>query len=206
MTGGGGHVQGFGSKAVGRFNCYGFETPVTRDTSGGFLLKGSSKMMRNIICMVAVVLLTACVTTQQYAAAPSVSQMQGQCLAQFQTFLEQTTCIENYIAQYSHAQPNPFTQEYIAYMNSLSAKVKAGQVTENDARVQLTQRLNELRQKQNTEFAQQQAIANQRAAQTQQVLQQNKQPPLEVYEMKTLPTPTTTNCQAYGNQVNCTTY
>lgn len=164
-------------------------------------------MTNRTFFIIALALLTGCVTTQQYTAAPpSVSQMQGQCLAQFQKFLDQTACIENGIASYSYAQPNPFTQEYIAYMRSLSANVKAGKVSEDEARVQLTQRLNHLRQKQNNEFAQQQAIANQRAAQTQQILQQNKPPKLEAYEMKPLPSPTTTNCQVYGNQVNCRTY
>lgn len=159
------------------------------------------------LVLLTVVCLTGCVTTQQYAAAPpSVSQMQGQCMAQFKKFLDQTTCIENGIASYSYAQPNPFTQEYMAYMRTLSTKVKSGQVSEDDARVQLTERLNDLRQRQNSEFAQQQALANQRAAQTQQILQQNKPAPLEVYKRKPLPSPTTTNCQTYGNQVNCTTY
>ena len=160
----------------------------------------------NFILMMAFCL-TGCVTTQQYVTvSPSVSQMQGQCLAKYQKFLDQTACIENGIARYSHAQPNPFTQEYIAYMRSLSTKVKAGQIPEDDARVQLTQRLNELRQKQNSEFAQQESLANQRAAQTYQVLQQNKSAPLKAYEMKSLPTPIITNCQARGSQVDCTTY
>lgn len=148
--------------------------------------------------------LTGCVTTQQYAPhSPSVSQIQGGCFASRENFVDQTTCIQSALSRISLG---PYAQEYMAYMQSLSTRVKAGQVSESDARVQLTQRLNDLRQKQNKEFAQQQAIVNQRAAQTQQILQQNKQPPLKAYEMKTLPTPTTTNCQAYGNQVNCTTY
>lgn len=91
-------------------------------------------------------------------------------------------------------------------MDSLSAKVKAGQVSDNDARVQLTQKLNSLIQKQNNQLAQQQALYNQRAAQTAQILQQNKPTQLEVYEMKPLPTTTDTNCYKLGNQVNCATY
>ena len=206
MTGGGGYVQGLGPKAVGHFYCDGYQTPVTRDTSGDFLLKGSLNMIRNMICIVAVILLTACVTTQQYATAPSVSQMQGQCFTQFEKFLDQTDCIETKIYNHSQIQPNPYTQEYIAHMDSLSAKVKAGRVSDSNARLQLTQRLNELRQKQNTEFAQQQTIYNQRAAQTAQILQQNKPAQLEVYEMKPLPTTTNRSCYKQGNQVNCRSY
>lgn len=153
--------------------------------------------------MIAVILLTACMTTQQYAAAPSVSQMQGQCFTQFEKFLDQTACIETKIYIHSQIQPNPYTQEYIAHMGSLSTKVKAGNVSDNDARVQLTQKLNLLIQKQNNQLAQQQALYNQRAAQTAQILQQNKPTQLEVYEMKTLPTTTNTNCYKLGNQVNC---
>lgn len=148
--------------------------------------------------------LTGCVTTQQYAAqSPSVSQIQGGCFASREKFEDQTACIQSAL---SRTALNPYAQEYVAYMQSLSTNVRVGKTSEDNARVQLTQKLNQLRQKQNNEFAQQQAIANQQALQTQQILQQNKRPPLEVYEMKPLPHPTTTNCQAYGNQVNCTTY
>ena len=155
------------------------------------------------VAFIGLVFLCGCVTTQQYAPqSPSVSQIQSGCFASREKFIDQTTCIQSALSRISLG---PYAQEYMAYMQSLSTRVKEGQVSESDARLQLTQRLNDLRQKQNVEFAQQQAIVNQRALQTQQILQQNKQSPLEAYEMKTLSTPTTTNCQAYGNQVNCTT-
>lgn len=156
------------------------------------------------VAFIGLVFLCGCVTTQQNVSqSPSVSQIQGGCFASRTKFIDQTTCIQSALSRISLG---PYAQEYMAYMQSLSTRVKVGKVSESDARVQLTQRLNDLKQKQNVEFAQQQEMANQRAAQTQQILQQNKQPPLEAYEMKTLSTPTTTNCQTYGNQANCTTY
>ena len=153
------------------------------------------------LVLIGLILLPGCITTHQYTAAPpSVSEIQGGCFASREKFLDQTSCIQSAI---SHSALNPYAQEYVVYMQSLSAKVSAGSLSEDNARVQLAQKLNALRQKQNSEFAQQQALANQRAAQTYQILQQNKQPPLELYIP---PTPTHTNCRAHGNQVNCTTY
>ncbi len=162
--------------------------------------------MTKKICFILMMVfcLAGCITGQQYATMPPpVSQIQGQCMAMFHGFLDQTTCIHGNISSYPHAQPNPFTQEYIAYMHSLSEKVKAKKISGDDARVELIQRLNNLRQRQNREFAQQEALSNQRAAQVQQILKQNKIKPLELYEMKTTPVPTQTNCYVYGNQVNC---
>lgn len=145
--------------------------------------------------------LTGCVTTQQYAAAPpSVSQVQGGCFASREKFIDQTACIQNAL---SRRGLNPYAQEYMAYIQSLSTKVKAGKLSGSDARVQLSQRLNDLRQKQNSEFVQQEALANQRAAQTLEILKQNAPKPLELYIP---PRPIQTNCQMIGNQVNCTTY
>ena len=90
----------------------------------------------------------------------------------------------------------------MAHMQSLNDQVKARKISNSDARVQLTKRLNELRQAQNKEFTQQEILANQKAIQTRQILQQNKLPPVELYIP---PQPVQTNCTSYGNQMNCTT-
>jgi len=144
--------------------------------------------------------LTGCVTSaQQTKASPSISQIQGGCFASRENFLDQTACIKNAI---SGQNLNPYAQEYMAYMQSLNDQVEIRKISGGNARVQLTKRLNELRQVQNNEFTQQEILANQKAIQTRQILQQNKLPPVELYIP---PQPVQTNCTSYGNQVNCTT-
>lgn len=161
--------------------------------------------MKKYYVLFFVFLISGCVTASpQYTnAPPSVSQVQGGCFASREKFLDQASCIRT---AFTHSDLNPYAQEYMALLQSLTSKVKSSKLSDDDARLQLTQRLNDLRQKQNTEFAQQQAIANQQAAQTQRILQQNKPVLLEPYQMPGLPNPVNTNCQTYGNQVSCTSY
>lgn len=151
--------------------------------------------------LITVFCLTGCVTSaQQTTASPTISQIQGGCFVSRENFLDQTACIQKAI---SGQNLNPYAQEYMAHMQSLNDQVKARKISNSDARVQLTKRLNELRQVQNNEFTQQEILARQKTIQTQQILQKNKLPPVELYIP---PQPVQTNCTSYSSQVNCNTY
>ena len=160
------------------------------------------------ILLAIALLLSGCVTTQNYAAAPpSLSQIQGQCFTNFEDFLDQTACIQNIVKRVSHNGLNPYAQEYMANMQSLNKKVKSGSISGEDARVQLAQKLTALKQLQNNEFATQEQLRLQRNAQSMEILKQNQPKSPELYDITPhLPKQVNTNCNVYGNQVNCTTY
>jgi hypothetical protein len=143
---------------------------------------------------------------QASAAPPSVSQMQGICFSAYKKFSEQVKCMESSIVSASSsASQDSYVQEYIAYMHTLSSKVKKGAISGDEARLTLTQKLNELKQQQQAGMRQQEAIESQRTLQTMEILKQNAPKPLEFHPAApSLSRPVTTNCQASGNQVYCT--
>ena len=161
--------------------------------------------------MLALCALTACVEPmyqQQYAVQPppTMTQTQGQCFSQFKQFAAQTKCINNAVTT-SGLAPNSYVQEYLSYMGSLQEKVKRKALSENDARAQLTSKLNDVRTLQQNEDAVQEQLANQRAAQNAEVLRQYqyKAPMLEMPQTRhTLPRTVQTNCSTIGTQVHCT--
>lgn len=153
--------------------------------------------------------LTACVPyayQQSYVAQPlTVTQIQGQCFASYDKFEQQTNCIEKAVHADPNLSMNSYVQEYFAYMQSLSEKVKMKSLSQADARVRLAQKLNELGSYENNDIAQQQLLENQRAAQTAEILQRNQMPQVQLHPIgRVLPTTTLTNCNAYGGQLNCT--
>ncbi len=153
--------------------------------------------------------LTACAQyayQQPYVPQPlTVTQIQGQCFAESEKFELQTNCIKNAVYADPNLSMNSYVQEYIAYMQSLSEKVKMKKLSQSDARVKLVQKLNELGSYENNDIAQQQLLENQRAAQTAEILQRNQMPQVQFHPIGwVLPTTTLTNCNAYGGQLNCT--
>ena len=147
--------------------------------------------MKQLIAILLVsVSLAGCVTTQKHAPAPvTVSQIQGGCFASREKFVDQMACIKSGV---SSSQLNPYSQEYMAYMDMLSKKVVAGKMSEADARLKLAEKLNDLRQKQNNEFAVQDRLDRERTMQAYEILNSNRS--------------STTNCHVMGNQLSCTTY
>ena len=142
---------------------------------------------------------------QQYAAQqpPTMTQTQGQCFSTFKEFIAQTNCINNAVITSGFAV-NSYAQEYLAYMQSLREKVKRKTLSENDARMQLTSKLNQVRAQQQNEDIAQEQLAIQRGAQNAEVLRQYQYKPV-LLEMPQRRLPINTNCQTIGNQVNCTT-
>lgn len=136
---------------------------------------------------------------------PSITQIQGQCFTNFEKFLDQTNCIEN-IYTNSGFIANSYAQEYLTYMQLLKEKVKHKNLSENNARMQLTSKLSELRAIQENEIAVQEQLANQRAAQTTEILKNYKANTVELPPRITPITPPViqTNCQKIGGQIHCT--
>jgi hypothetical protein len=158
------------------------------------------------ISSIAFFLLIGCVSTthqQAYASQPSVSQLQGECLARYKKFMEQTKCIEEGIASYG-LPPSPYVQNYLAYMQSLQEKVQRKSLSESDARAKMTNKLTELRASEQDELAKLDQAESQRTGQSYDMLNRNKIPQLELPQTKTtLKSPTQTNCQMVGNKLNC---
>lgn len=164
----------------------------------------------NAIAATALLSLTACdgVAYQQpYAPEPlSMSQIQGQCFAKSKKFMTQTQCIADTVAALG-AAPNPYAQDYLAYMQELQEKVQRKALSDSEARARLASKLTEVRSLQQNELAVQEQLENQRAAQNAEILRQYqyKAPQLEMPKRTPVLTPTVqTNCQTYGGQVNCT--
>ena len=153
--------------------------------------------------------LTGCVDMYQQPYAvqqpPTITQTQGQCMASFKKVQEQTKCIQDTVAA-SNLPPNSYAQEYLAYMQLLQEQVKRKMLSESDARLKLTTKLNQVRAQQENEFAVQEQLANQRTAQAAEILKQNRPAPMQVYQPTTpiLAPSIRTNCQTLGNQINCT--
>jgi len=157
--------------------------------------------------MAALLGLTACANSmyrQQYAAPqpPTLTQTQGQCFSKFEHFSAQSNCINNAIMT-SGIAPDAGIQEYLLLLKSLREKVERKALSENDARLRVASKLGELRALQQNEFAVQEQLANQRAAQNAEILRQfqYKAPLLEMPQRRS---PVNTTCQTIGNQVNCT--
>lgn len=154
--------------------------------------------------------LTACdgaMYQQQYTSQPlSLSEIQGQCFAKSKKFLAQTQCITDTAAA-SGAAPNPYAQDYLAYMQELQEKVQHKALSESEARAKLASKLTEVRTLQQNELAVQEQLENQRAAQNAEILRQYqyKAPQLEMPKRTPILAPTVrTNCQTIGTQVHCT--
>lgn len=88
-------------------------------------------------------------------------------------------------------------------MDSLREKVNRKKITESDARLKLASKLSEVKAQQQNEFAIQEQLDNQQAAQNAELIRQfqSKAQPLELPQRRS---PINTNCQTTGNQVNCT--
>lgn len=158
----------------------------------------------------ALLTLTACdgaMYQQQYVPQPlSLTEIQGQCFAQSKKFMAQTQCIADTAAA-SGAAPNPYAQDYLAYMQELQEKVRRKSLSDSEARAKLASKLTAVRTLQQNELAVQEQLENQRAAQNAEILRQYqyKAPQLEMPKRTPVLAPTVqTNCQAYGGQVNCT--
>lgn len=152
--------------------------------------------------LVAAFVLPGCVTTQVYQqqAQPSITEIQGQCMASYKKFLEQSSCIERLVSEWPSL--NPYAQEYMASLQSFTSKVRGGKLSEDDARLQLAKELNRLKGIQDSSFAQQQALNNATAKQQYEMLKMDM-PKVELYQPRQ---PVHTNCSVIGNRANCTSY
>ncbi len=172
------------------------------------------RILRTVAPAAVLLALTACaepIYQQQYAVQQpqTLTQMQGQCFSNFKQFDAQTNCISNALAATGIA-PDSGIQEYMLLMQSLQEKVARKTLSASDARLKLAGKLNEMKAIQDREDAIQQQLENQRAAHNAEVLRQfqhqYKAPQLEMPTVRRLPSPINTNCQASGNQVNCTSH
>ena len=165
-------------------------------------------MCRKIFFILPLVL-TACgqyAYQQPYAPQPlTVTQIQGECFVASEKFEQQTNCIKNAVHTDPNLSMNSYVQEYIAYMQSLREKVKTRTLSQSDARMKLAQKLNELGAHENNDFALQQQLESQRAAQAAEILQRNQPPQVLFHPIgQALANTTYTNCHANGGQLNCT--
>lgn len=164
------------------------------------------KRIYNVLAPAALLSITACAGSayqQQYVQEPpTLTQMQGQCFSTFKDFTAQTNCIRNAVTTSGFALDSHI-QEYLLLMDSLREKVNHKRISESDARLKLASKLSEIKAQQQNEFAVQEQLDNQQAAQNAELIRQiqSKAQPLELPQRRS---PINTNCQTIGNQVNCT--
>lgn len=167
-------------------------------------------MRRLLLTPIALLALMGCddaMYQQAYAVQepPTLTQIQGQCFSSFKVFAAQANCITDAVSAIG-IPPDARIQEYLLLTEALKEKVGRKTLTESDARLKLASKLTEIKALQQNEFTAQEQLAIQRDAQNAEVLRQYqyKAPLLEMPQIRRLPSPTYTNCQAAGNQVNCT--
>ena len=96
-------------------------------------------------CACALALVTACTT---------LTATQRNCFAGNAAFPAQASCIRQSVAGNPSLRDDPLVQEYVLTADKLSRGVKAGSVNEDDARLRLTQKLNDIRERDIAEQAQ----------------------------------------------------
>jgi hypothetical protein len=138
------------------------------------------------------------------AQPPTLTQIQGQCFSEFKAFPAQANCIANAVSAIGLA-PDAGVQEYLLLLESLKEQAARKTLSENDARLKLAGKLSELKVLQQNQDAVLQQLEYQRAAQNAEILRQYqsniiKPQPYQPYTSPRMQT----NCQALGNQVNCT--
>ncbi len=191
------HVQpsGKGYRAVANVTVLNTRSPETPLVA--FLL-GRKPMRKICFIMLISLSLSGCANGMLLQpSAPSLTQMQGHCFSSYEKFSDQTACIKEEITHYPTSLQNPRIQEYLAYMQVLLTKVKRGVMSSDDARLNLVTKLNELRDKQQLEFQQNDAMMRQMQQQSEIDRNQRYMMMLNASQV------TKTNCTQAGNSISC---
>ena len=107
------------------------------------LLLKARLAMAAVICLSVV---TGCTT---------LTATQNQCLDSYQAFPDQAACIRQSVAGNRALRDDTLVQEYVLTADDLAAKVKAGQLSDAEARLRLTEKLNNVRERDIAEQANQ---------------------------------------------------
>ena len=107
---------------------------------------------------------------------------------QYSQFVDRADCLNKVAATDPYLSETPSAQELIAYAAVLAEQVRAGKITDVEARYQYQQKKNELLMKEAEVNQMNSNAAANRAAAFRASM------------------PHTTNCTGYGNSVNCTSY
>jgi hypothetical protein len=94
------------------------------------------------------------------SSCASVTATQSDCMKAYQSFPQQASCIHDKITADRSLRGDPLIQEYVLTAQNLSAQVKAGGITDDEARLRLTQKLNQVRERQMAEQVEESDIYN----------------------------------------------
>ncbi|MEM6780755.1 MAG: hypothetical protein AAF569_02710 [Pseudomonadota bacterium] len=84
----------------------------------------------------AVLFLVGCTTT---------ADIQNQCAAISGSFTDEVTCLDNMVATQAHLSGDSFVKEYILTGRLLVDRLNAGDISENEARLQFARAYNQMR-------------------------------------------------------------
>jgi hypothetical protein len=129
--------------------------------------------MTTLMCTLAV---TACAT--------DVAKYHTGCMEQFHAFADQLACVKTDVAQDTTLKGDTLVQEYLLAGTTLLNQVKAGKMSEDEARLNFTHRLNDIEQRRADLLAQQARAAR-------------------AWDWDR---PHFTNCHPVGKSVTCTSY
>jgi hypothetical protein len=118
------------------------------------------------------------------ACATDVATYHTGCMESFRAFADQVACVKNSVQGDPSLRGDTLVQEYVLAGEALARQVQAGKLTEDQARLQFTHRLNDIQQRQADLLAQQARAAS----------------PGDFMR------PHFTNCHRAGNEVECTSY
>lgn len=118
------------------------------------------------------------------ACATDVAKYHTGCMEQFRAFADQLACVKADVAKDDTLKGDTLVQEYLLAGTNLLAQVKAGKMTEDEARLNFTHRLNDIEQRRADLLAQQARAAR-------------------AWDWDR---PHFTNCHPVGKSVSCTSY
>lgn len=81
------------------------------------------------------------------AALPEVGDYHEACMKQFSGFSDEVLCIKRYVAADPAMNGDTLVQEYVMTGEKLASGVQNGTLGPDDARLQLLQKLNDIKQK-----------------------------------------------------------
>jgi hypothetical protein len=105
--------------------------------------------MRRFV-LVPLIFLTGCATT--------VTSMHNGCMQQYHDFLQQAACIQGNINASPSLKNDTLIQEYAMTAGQLEKQVRAGKLSDDEARLRLTEKLNQVRERDIAEQAQEAEI------------------------------------------------
>jgi hypothetical protein len=111
----------------------------------------------------------------------TAADVQQQCNAATQNFVDEVSCIEGQVGADPYLGGDSFVQEYVLSGRVLADRVRAGRLTENEARLQFARDYNQL------------------------LLQQSRRDAYDAMAWERL-RPRDTDCRIHGDQVSCTSY